>query len=508
MKNSNYRTSIIEDDYQAVVLYKENEEISSYESCAVFELKGNNSEIILHEVSNDKLITVNEKALVQIFDIASRTMIFQHDFKGETDSYASISNEQEGLYICYYDDNEDSMQLEIIDLERFTIREQYDLGGYFYQRRFSVKKDGNPQFYYVDEDEETGTFTHGIRIFDRKIETFKEHEFEKAVRTIYLNFSFFALPDSGIGFVPYWEDLDVNTPITDNQTLPISIKMIDLESLKELKVIKLVDFPVGAIEDVDEFIDTYTSKKLDVFEYNELMSDFYNQLRTPFIDKETNILWFEIESNYYIGLDLKGNIKEVVVLKELSRRELRRLPFLPKNRELEMEFREEEDEALKDFGKVVIRVDDLNEDNSVLNALDQLLIMANDIDTIRSGFSIVLNFEDKLGQTMNEEAFFNKAVTIIGGAEKVNKLYLKILTTEDFEMYRHNAEVKALGYALYALVMYDECYLETVKAYYRKIDMEHDIFTNGTLLPDISKKYPNAKIVQELNNFVGDYYEG
>lgn len=496
------KVSIIEaSEYNAAVLYHKENEI--YESFTAIELKGNQTYSIYNEIINNQLVIVNALGLIQIYDITTNALLFQHDLKADnTDTFAECSLTDNLLcvtYVANYDP-----KFIIINLGDFSILKDIVLAPPYPKQQFTISN-GNIQFYYINENEETGSFEHGIEAYNYKKETFTQYKLPNSPKSIYNSFNFIRIPNKELALVPCWKAIDITTKIDEDSSFPLFCQIVDLKTYTIIKQIELATIKVKEMEDPEEFLETVSDASDDIFSYNNMLAEFYNQLQNPFIDIDGSI-WFKITDSYYIQLDENGEYLSAIAIKDLSRRALRNLAFLPKNRELEMEIKEEHGILLDSFGQINIHLKDVTSNNELCLAVTKMEEFIDNIDSIRSANRIFFSFTDENGNTINEKEFFQKVVSLPKQAEKINSLYLKLMENKDFEFLFYDFETKAFGHALHALVMHDEKYLKTLALYYKNIDMEHDNFTNGHILPDALEKYPNSKLLEQIETAVGEFY--
>lgn len=139
----------------------------------------------------------------------------------------------------------------------------------------------------------------------------------------------------------------------------------------------------------------------------------------------------------------------------------------------------------------IVRVDDLTDDASILETTKEIYGIDFN-DAIRKDYYLKLAFVDKNKNYLDEEDFFNHAVTLEGGAKEVAafiRSFLSYDSARDDENYYYDADVSALGYAMRALINHDLQYLDLAMAYINNIDnWEDDSYCANILIPDIAAK--------------------
>ena len=87
----------------------------------------------------------------------------------------------------------------------------------------------------------------------------------------------------------------------------------------------------------------------------------------------------------------------------------------------------------------------------------------------------------------------------------VNELLIDLFEYSGFPYLFYNETTRAFAYAVHYLAMYDEKYLCTACAYLDEIDFIYDEYIRFELIPDISMKYPDSKLIKDLNEEIKDW---
>lgn len=157
------------------------------------------------------------------------------------------------------------------------------------------------------------------------------------------------------------------------------------------------------------------------------------------------------------------------------------------------------DEAISQVAEV-IRVDDLSDDSSMLDAANRILEIASFADIVKNRYFIRFAFADNHGKYLKEETFFENLAASERGREAIKEIieeFFDFVEPPNYGTgsdYYYDEETSALGYAILALIKSDMSYLNLAMKYLGNIvDWEHDSFCQNELIPYITEKLGDSK---------------
>jgi hypothetical protein len=167
----------------------------------------------------------------------------------------------------------------------------------------------------------------------------------------------------------------------------------------------------------------------------------------------------------------------------------------------------EDDDLISNIGKFLVEVDDLTKEECLIEALQTISFSIKDYKDMSAGSNLIIRLKDKNGNYMEEKEFFEKAVKIKDGPQKIYHILDSFIPQDGRDDLYYDSETTALGHAMYALVMHDSCFLPLALKYIANVDFEHDAFNSEILIPDIISAYPDSPIAKEIEEYEESYYE-
>ncbi len=131
----------------------------------------------------------------------------------------------------------------------------------------------------------------------------------------------------------------------------------------------------------------------------------------------------------------------------------------------------------------MVEVENLQSKEGILQSLDEIINRTINFNEIVNSGRVRFVFKDKKDRFLNEQLFFKYAVEV--GADKIATIIEKFVASENPEDLYWDEETTAFGFAALELGLYDKKYIDTVLKYLSVIDMEHDVFNRGELIPAV-----------------------
>ncbi|MFW5777493.1 MAG: hypothetical protein ACOCZB_09440, partial [Spirochaetota bacterium] len=144
---------------------------------------------------------------------------------------------------------------------------------------------------------------------------------------------------------------------------------------------------------------------------------------------------------------------------------------------------------IEEMGKVVVRVSNLSESASILEALDRMVELTQDIDALRDGWKLLFLVRDTKGRKWPDEKFFAEAVRVHGAGERIRRIIDNFVAYPDADQLYIHTEATALCYAVNALALSDDQWIDTALSYLAVMDFEHDVYCRETLIPNLIATY-------------------
>jgi hypothetical protein len=156
---------------------------------------------------------------------------------------------------------------------------------------------------------------------------------------------------------------------------------------------------------------------------------------------------------------------------------------------------------IEGLGKIHIKVNNFENDESIQDALEQMQVKTNSMDTLGIGSQLVFQMEDMAGNILEEPKFFRRAITLKQGPAMIARIVDNFCRYSKARYMHRNEEEGALCHAVFELAQYGEDYLDVVIKYMATIDIDHDVFVAETLLPYLNEKYSRDFLIKRVKPF-------
>ncbi len=540
--NPGYRLFIEEDGGIKVKVAKEVEPLK-YEVIWMFGLDGKDEPVILNEFyTPGKFLVMDWNGHLRAYDADKKKKIFERDFEADLDCRGIVSQDGGKLYISHSHDYKDHT-LTVYSLEDFSIIAEHVLPQPINLEWFKERTDGKLLYYYHDwkYKGEEKIYTHGYQVIDPVTGKNKhfalpfppKEMFEKKVPVIDKK--------QNIGIMQDWDNIEIKTGPDGDPRFIEKLVFFDLDNFQILRIVPVREYRANQIDCFEKARIKHASalmKGPGDDKYNEAMKTLMENLNTIHVNENEDSFWLcwragvlrkvAIDGSYIspmfvvsklpgYGSDLRpfefttfhSHLEEVhedhLVLSGHSDHlifpikgldfgsseeyiPIELLPF-PEEKKIKIIVPGELKKREKELGKVVIAVEDLDEKESVLDGLDQMVNLTKDIASIRDGWKLVFLVKDKKGKNQDDEEFFKKAVKIEGAPEKIREVIENFIQYPDAEELYIHEEATALCYAAENLALHDPKYIDTTLQYLAVMDFEHDVYCSETLIPNLIEKY-------------------
>ncbi|MFA8434854.1 MAG: hypothetical protein ACEPOZ_10100 [Marinifilaceae bacterium] len=507
---------------------------------------GNDTHVICKELyQNTKLIVYDWHGLLRIYDISTKTLLFQKDFETRISTGIKIIPSKGCIAIAYTCRNDKKKWLEVLSLDDYLTTARYELPSEASGDFFQLGINDEFLFYYNDNADLGSTkWQHGYFRLDPEtgnISKFplpnpQRDEFEP--RTPWLN------PELRVGVMPCWDKVEIKQNEAGENLFVYKLSVFSLDDFSIINT-----FPVREFKSHELGCQDYSCKEMaesllknDFYssKYQEAQKEFIENLNSLVFDNENYKFWICFRAGILINVGYNGDTssqfepashphsikegrdeffhsyihswdREGFILNEhwyyyrfnITEEDLKsteKIVYKPLSiaEKIEVILSEEDKIKQAERGKVVIEVEDLETPGGYLNALDQMIELTKDIDAIQSGGYLIFRIKDKKGNVEQDDPFFKNALTHPGAKEKINQVIRQFIAYENAEYLYIDCETTALAYAVLELAKADEGYVETARFYLSHIDMEHDVFNQEVLVPVLCELYPENHHVKAM----------
>ncbi|MBI9063713.1 MAG: hypothetical protein JEZ14_17160 [Marinilabiliaceae bacterium] len=508
-----------------------------------------------HLYENRKIIAIDRDGRLRIFDIVTRSLLFEKDFNSRYSIDMQILKNQEGIAVAYQSKKDKKDWLEVVSINDYSTMARYELSREARSGDLQLGINEEILFYYNDNDDlGSVNWEHGYYRLDAEsshlsrcpLPAPQREEFDR--RPPFLN------PELRIGVMPCWEKVEIRQNEAGENSFVYKLSVFSLDDFKIIHTFPVREFKANELSCLDYSCDEMEEGLLknDFYseKYQEAQSDFIENLNSLVFDNENYCFWIcfrggimmkvgyngsvspQFEPERHPNLIRKGrdeyfhsyihsrNKSEFILnehwsfyrftITEEALNSTDKIVYLPLE-ELEKRkviMTDEEKMKQQERGTVVIEVDDLDLPQGYLEALDKMIELTDNIDAIRSGFYLKFRVKDKKGRVEQDDVFFKNAVMHAGAAEKINEVLNDFFNCDEAELLRFDNETPAMAHAVLALARTDEEYVEMATVYFYIIDLEHDVFCQDVVASFLIEQYPDNPHVKKLDEYLGQYYCG
>ncbi|CAM1340973.1 hypothetical protein [Tenacibaculum amylolyticum] len=535
---------------QVLKKHKENH----YTLAWTFALKGDSAPIVLAEMYNDDCFVIgNWNGWIRIYSISKKELIFEKNYEGKINTRAQISEDKTKLYVSVGR----TMTMEIISLIDFSILKTIELSEYVESQFFTLINEEKIIYYEPDSYDDTHGFyvlnpvSEELKFFPVKYPQWDDLEPFNPVINVQQN----------VGVMPLTDDIEIKKNEEGVSVFVLKIMVFDLDTFEITNIIPIRELSVehlGYKENDNEKIAEELKTKEDEEEYQEAVAKLINDHIYSIVFDDNGSLWISFRGGIVRNVTLEGTLspllateslndndsgvfkhpyfhsriykvkEDTIILREHS--ETYKMPYskeelkstqkviakkVMSTKPYEIIISTEEEQVIEEHKMVVVDVSDVDLELSYIAALDEIIKLTTAIDDIRSGHVLQFRVKNSNG-VEDDEVFFNKAIQVKGGEERIVKIIENFVAYKDSARLYSDYEVTALAHAMYALADTSEKHIDLAIQYLGAIDFDHDVFNRESLLQLLKEKYHKEygdQIVEKLSqlefgeSWVEDYTE-
>jgi len=523
-------------------------DINNEETVWVVDLDQDSDPIVISEFyTNSKFIIMNWYGYFRVYDVTEKKKIFEKKFNTELNANAILSRNKKKVYISYKEENYRSSTLTIINLDDFTVEVSHTLPKPIGFDCVSVRNDGKLLYYYKEEADDEELREHGFQIIDpisgasskKILPSPSRDDFEEDM--IQLN------SKKNIGAITNWDSIPVSHEADGSPLFTTSINIFDLTNFSIIKTLPVREYKISHLtynETSDqEIANILISGKNDDGDddYDKAVCEIQENLNSIYFCEDEEALWLCWRAGVLRKISLDGSWKSPLLVAVKTTNGFNAEPFklrtththflsegkdhlivkehsekiyislegidlksnqefipielkpLPNNIKINVQTSEDLKSTLNEMSFVVIQVENLLNESSILNALKEILNLTKDIGKIRKGHELPFLIKDKLGNSWQDEKFFAEAIKVNKAAEIVKKIIQNFIDYKDASQLYISDEETALCYAVYELSLSNPKYIDTALRYLSVIDFEHDVFCREKLIPQLIEKYGESE---------------
>ncbi|MFP4070523.1 MAG: hypothetical protein ACLFTB_00595 [Desulfovibrionales bacterium] len=515
----------------------------------MFTLDGKDEPVVLQDFyTPERFLIMDWNGHLRAYDVGTMKKVFERDFKAGLDCRAVISPDRTKLYVSHNPDYRHPT-LTVLSLDDFSVLAEHPLPKPIDLEFVKLRADGQLLYYYLEwhwDSEETRekNWTHGYQVVDPATGRSKQFllphapttQFDKKAPVLDLKRNLGAMAD--------WSPVEVKRGDDGEPLFVMKMTLFELEEFRAIWTIPVRDFRTEHLtcwEKTDQQVANALAVGPGGKEYDKAREGLLENLNSIRFSKHEDALWLCWRAGVLrkVALDCSkmspllvtakmprhidagpfehrffhshlGEIREESLLLSEHHEPLMISldgidldspeDFIP----VEVQPVPEEDKIkvitprgfktqMEEMGKVVIRVANLNEDASILEALDELVERTKDIGAIRDGWKLLFLVRDKKGKKWGDEKFFQAAARVEGAGERISRIIENFVAYPGAEELYIHEEATALCYAAESLGLSDPKWLDTVFSYLSVIDFEHDVYCREALIPNLIGKYSGTK---------------
>ncbi|MFP4442638.1 MAG: hypothetical protein ACLFST_05910 [Spirochaetia bacterium] len=525
---------------------------NTYELVWMFGLDGKDEPVVLHKFySPSKFLIMDWHGDLRACDVETKETIFRRDFKADLDCRARISRDGTKLYVSHSTGYRNTT-LTVLSLDDFSTEAEHPLPKPIDLEYVRERGDGKLLYYYLDWSwgEDTGSdkrkvWTHGYQVVDPETGANRNFVLPDAPKD-----NFEVKPpvlDIGrnLGAVQDWGSVEVSTGADGEPRFTENLVLFDLTDFTVLRKIPVREYLTSHLtcfEKSDEKTAAALMKEPGTDEYDEAVKELMENLNSTRFLQNEDALWLCWRSGVVRKVSLDGSrrspllaaaevsgyrsdmgpfglrmfhtyLKSVqddhLVLQEHGKPMVLSLEGIdlnsdeeyipvtltdvPENEKINFVTPRGFTRQMEEMGKAVIKVDDLSQTESVLEALDRITVLTEDIGSIRDGWKLIFLVRDKKGKKWHDEKFFREAAKAEGALEKIRRVIGNFASYSGAEGLYIDEETTALCYAAHFAALTDPEGIDIALKYLSVIDFEHDVYCQETLIPALVEKYGDTK---------------
>jgi hypothetical protein len=257
--------------------------------------------------------------------------------------------------------------------------------------------------------------------------------------------------------------------------------------------------------------------------YQDAFGSFIRKLTNLYIDRDSASLWIAFSGGVYRKIDLKNGTRSPVyhIANEMfenqnfhgrltkteeneflieEHRDRYRVDFpmgdeynetdiipveLQKIKE-NITLSENLEQAREDFGFIIIKINDTDNEKDLSEALDTIVKLTENIGEIKKGDTLKFKIKSK-SKTLEEEEFFQRAVLLHGGEKNIKRILKNFSSFADSGLLYYDMETVSFGYAAFHLLIHNYKNIKTIVEYLSAIDFEHDVYCREKIIPELVK---------------------
>jgi len=544
MSSEKYNLIIEQEGVNHVKVFESSE--NEYVNIWNFPLKGDDEPIIFKEFySETKFAIVNWDAWVRLYDASTKEILLDYKLNGNSNSSAVLSIDNSKLYVAFTQDSSQSY-LAIFDLSTYelSIKELPDI----YKNSIALRKDGSLLFYFHDWNRIDGIkiFKHFYTVLDINSMSFSKFELPFAPQFSYHEFKPVIDIENNRVIFPAYDDIVVKPLDKGEPLFEYKIVLIDLNTFEIQQILSVRDFQknqLGCSEyDCDEMANQFLSEERSK-NYINALREFHDDLNT--IKVVSDGFWLcwrggilrKVNSDFSMSpllvtasmpnSTMKGMFTHTYFHSHLYHIDNSTIVFVealdfyktsmpslettdietPIALELELtsleelyklSYSKEKEAEIKNRDKILIEVKDLTTKVGFIDALTQMEIMVSDLTALGIGTTLIFSIKDANGLTLDEPAFFAKAIEY--EPELIKAVIEKLIQNNKIKYIYRNSEETVLCYAVFELAKKDDIYLTTILQYLNAIDLDHDVFNLENVLPILEEKHSSKVLKQKMKN--------
>lgn len=555
MNTDKYRILVEQEGVNHIKVFKASN--NSYLNDWNFPLKGDDEPIIFKEFyTESRFAIVNWDGWIRLFDASIQTTLVDHKLFGKIDSSAIFSLDKSKLYVAYRDDSHDN-HLAILDLNTYEI-ETLSLPD-IYGNSMVIRKDGCLLFYKHDWEriDNKKIFKHFYSVLN--LETQKMNQFELAFAPQFSFGEFKPVIDleNNSVIMPLYDDVSNKTNASGEIVFEYRIALFDLNTFDITHVLPVRNIPTNQLgyyeSECKEMADVFLGSERDK-DYMKKLREFSENLNTIKIVEDGMWLCWRggiirkinsdlslspllvtnsMSSNSAEGMFNHGYFHSHLyyaddthlILEEHSHLYKTTIPNIhatdietPIPLQLQPTTLDElfhlsyskgnlDEIKLRDF--VSIKVKDLSNTESIMDALHQIETIVSDLKAAGIGSRLDFIFIDTKENTKKEPDFFAEATAIV--PERIQDILEKLMVNNSIKYVYRNVEETVLCHAVFELAQKGETYLNTVIKYLDAIeDPDYNEFIRENVIHYLEETYSVKVIKNKTKAFspqLGEWYE-
>ncbi|MFW6212905.1 MAG: hypothetical protein ACOC8L_08380 [Spirochaetota bacterium] len=531
-----YALEVKQDPVNSVAVYRQG--AGARELVWVADLDGDDEPVVLCEFyAPEQFVVMNWEGWLRAFDVSTREKIFEHDFEADLDSKAAISADGARLYVAANQDYK-APKLTVFSLPELELVAVHELPADTGFEQLAIRKDGSVLLYgkhHVRTESGDTQWSHGYTVVDPETGAVDWFTLASPPRDMFYEGTPSLDLRRGLGAVVNWDNVEVVREAEGSPRFVQKINLFDLDRFALVRTIAVREFEISQLT---------AFEASDAEAAEEALTTFNENLYSIVFCDSDDAIWLAWRTGVFrrVGLDgsarspllvvtsghsfasaepfaartlhtyleeVRPNSLEVSVYDDRFQIDLTNIDLGSSEPVIEVALEpladappavvpDDLEQQLRDSGYVVVPTSDVEQDDGILAAIEQIEQLTEDIGSIRRAHQLAFRIRDQKGRELEDEELFSRAAEIDEARPRVQAIIEHFVSYPDAEELYIHEEATALCYAAHFLGQADPAYIGSALRYLSVIDYEHDVYCQESMIPGMLEHYRGTEHYPKL----------